>query len=290
MVTAFIWGWSFLFIKVAVAGMTPATVAAARVVLGMLVMLALLRARGGRLPRDRESWRHFLVMGLVYSAVPFVLLAWGEERLTSALTAVLNAATPLFTAVATLVGLGERLRRSQVVGLVVGLAGVAVASGAGSDDVASSSAFGVLAVLGATACYGTGFAYARRHLQGVDPVVATAGQLVAAAVLSTPLGVATSLVDGVSLSPTRVAAVVMLGVFGTGVAYVLNYQSIAELGPTRASVVTYLVPVVAVAVGVAFLDEPFELRLVAGGALTIAGIGLLHDRLRRWRAVPVAPH
>lgn len=226
-------------------------------------------------------------MGLVHSAVPFTLLAWGEERITSALTAVLNATTPLFAALLTALLLGERLRRSQLAGVVLGFAGVAVAAGIGARDLSGSSLGGAAAAVGAAACYGLGFTYARRHLAGVPPLVASGGQLVAATCLIGPFAVITSLQEGIDLEAHRVLAVVLLGVVGTGFAYVLNYGSIAELGPTRASVVTQLVPVVAVAVGVAFLDEPFRLRLVAGAALTVLGIALLHERVRRFRTTPV---
>lgn len=284
---AVIWGWSFLFIKVAVEGMTPTAVAGARIALGMVTMLVVLRTRRTAIPRDPALWRHFAVMGLVHSAVPFTLLAWGEERITSALTAVLNATTPLFAALLTALLLGERLRRSQLAGVVLGFAGVAVAAGIGARDLSGSSLGGAAAAVGAAACYGLGFTYARRHLAGVPPLVASGGQLVAATCLIGPFAVITSLQEGIDLEAHRVLAVVLLGVVGTGFAYVLNYGSIAELGPTRASVVTQLVPVVAVAVGVAFLDEPFRLRLVAGAALTVLGIALLHERVRRFRTTPV---
>ena len=284
---ALIWGWSFLFIKVAVEGMTPTAVAGARIALGMVTMLVILRVKGIALPRDRSLWRHFVVMGVVHSAVPFTLLAWGEERITSALTAVLNATTPLFAALLTAVLLGERLRRPQVVGVVLGFVGVAIAAGIGARDLSGSSLGGAAAAVGAAACYGLGFAYARRNLGGIPPLVASGGQLVAATCIIGPVAVVTSMREGVHLEPHRVLAVALLGVVGTGFAYVLNYGSIAELGPTRASVVTQLVPVVAVAVGVAFLDEPFRLRLVAGAALTLVGIALLHERFRRFRTVPI---
>ncbi len=227
-------------------------------------------------------------MGLVHSAVPFTLLAWGEERITSALTAVLNATTPLFAALLTAILLGERLRRSQLVGVVLGFAGVAVAAGIGARDLSGSSLGGAAAAVAAAACYGLGFAYARRNLSGVSPLVAAGGQLVAGTCIVGPIGVVTSIQHGIQLAPHRILAVTLLGVVGTGLAYVLNYGSIAELGPTRASVVTQLVPVVAVTVGVLFLDEPFHLRLVAGAALTLFGIALLHERIRRFRTIPVA--
>ena len=285
---ALIWGWSFLLIKVALGGMTPATVAFARIALGTVVMLAVLKARGAALPRDLRSWRHFAVMGLAYSAVPFTLLAWGEQYITSALTAVVNATTGLFTALAAAIGLGERLRPPQVAGLVLGFGGVAVASGTGTSDLVSSSGAGIAAALAASACYGFSFVYAQRHLTTVPPLVAACGQLVTGAVLSAPLALATSVDDGFSPTLRQVAAVALLGAVGTGIAYVINYRSIADVGSTRASLVTYLVPIVAVTVGVVFLDERFHLRLVVGGALTIAGIALIQERFRRLRPGPVA--
>lgn len=285
---ALIWGWSFLFIKVAVEGMTPTAVAGARIALGCLVMHLILRARNITIPRDAGLWRHFAVMGLVHSAVPFTLLAWGEERITSALTAVLNATTPLFAALLTAVLLGERLRRAQLLGVILGFVGVAVAAGIGAADLTGSSLGGALAAVGAAACYGMGFAYARRYLAGVPPLVASAGQLTMGTLIIGPVAVWTTVVYGIDLEPHRVLAIVLLGVVGTGFAYVLNYGSIAELGPTRASVVTQLVPVVAVTVGVAFLGETFHFRLLAGAALTLFGIALLHERIRRFRTVPIA--
>lgn len=283
---ALIWGWSFLFIKVAVDGMTPTAVAAARITLGAAFMIGLLRARRIPLPAEARMWGHFTVMGLVYSCIPFTLLAWGEERITSALTAVLNASTSMFAALITAALLGERLRRPQVVGLVLGFAGVAVAAGVGGSDFRGSSLGGAAAALGAAACYGLGFTYARKFLGEVPPLEAAAGQLITATALILPVGVLTSARHGMELAPHRVLAVLVLGVVGTGLAYVLNYRSIAELGPTRASVVTQLVPVVAVTVGVVFLREPFHLRLLVGATLTLFGIALLHERIRRFRMVP----
>lgn len=272
-----IWGFSFLFIKVAVAGLTPTTVAGGRVALGAVVLLGILRIQGVALPRDRRLWWHFAFVGLVGCAIPFTLLAWGEERITSALTAVLNASTPMFTAVAAAALLRDRLRGGQVLGLLIGAAGVAVAAGLGGEDLASSSLTGSAAAVVAGACYGLAFAYTRRHLMGIPPLVAATGQLVMASVLLAPVAVSTSVGDGFSLSPTRVGAMIALGVLGTGIAYVINYRTIAELGATAASLVTYVVPVVAVVVGIVVLREPFHLRLVVGGLLIIAGIAAVRS-------------
>ena len=280
---AFIWGWSFLFIKVAVEGLSPPTVAFGRVGLGAAVLLAVLGVQGRGLPRDRQLWRRFAIAALFGNVLPFTLLAWGEQRITSGLTAVLNASTPLFTAIAAAVYLGDRLKRRQVAGLLLGFVGVAVAAGFGGRDLADSSILGSLAAVGAGALYGIAFAYMRGNLTAIRPIVAAAGQLVVATVMLAPFAVATSISSGVDLTWRRGLALAALGIVGTGLAYIINYRVLADLGATKASLVTYVIPVVAVAVGVVVLSEPFELRLIAGGVLIAGGIMLVHAR--RFRPV-----
>jgi drug/metabolite transporter (DMT)-like permease len=275
-VLAFIWGWSFLFIKVAVEGLTPTTVAWLRITFGALVLYLILRRQGRGLETNPLFVRHFAVMALVASVVPFTLLAWGEQRITSALTAVLNASTPLFTAVFAGLAGQERLRPVQIAGLGVGLCGVAVAAGLGAADVQGSSLAGAGAAIAAGGCYGLGLVYSRRHLMVLSPLVAAAGQLAAGAVILAPVALLTSATSGVSLTPSRVASVVLLGVFGTGIAYLLFYRLINDVGPTRTALVTYLIPVIAVVVGILVLDEPFEWRLVLGGGVTVAGIAAVN--------------
>jgi drug/metabolite transporter (DMT)-like permease len=277
-VLAFIWGWSFLFIKVAVEGLTPTTVAWARITLGAAVLALVLRSQGGRVPTDRVMLWHFAVVTLAGNIVPFTLLAWGEQHITSALTAVLNASTPLFTALFAAVALHERLRALQVLGLGVGVVGVSVAAGLGASDLAGSSLAGALAAVLAGAAYGVTFIYMRMHLLSIPPIVAATGQLTTGAVLLFPVAAITSAGGGVHLTPTRVLAIVLLGTLGTGVAYVLNYRVVADLGPTKASLVTYIIPVVAVILGIVVLDEPFEWRLVIGGALTVLGIAAVNSK------------
>ena len=289
---ALIWGWSFLLIEVALRGMSPAALALGRVVFGAVVLVAIVYARGGRLPSDIASWRHFLVMGFLSSALPFTSRAWGQERITSALTSVVNATTPLFAAAFVAASSADRLRRGQVAGLLVALTGVGVAAGVGGEDVAGSSLTGVLAVVLASAGYGAGFAYTNRNLRGVSPLTASAGQLVCATVLAVPGAVITTAGRPLDLTADRVAAIAVLGVVGTGFAYLLNYRNVAELGATRASVVTYLIPVVAVTVGVVVLGEPFSPRILVGGGLVVAGLLLVQERFRPRSAAGAvaAPH
>ena len=282
-----IWGWSFLLIKVAVAGMSPATMACLRIGLGAVALLVVCRVSHRRLPTDAATWGHFAVMGLLYGALPFTLLGWGEQRTTSALAAVSQADAPLFTALFVALLLGERLHRPQAIGLVVGLIGVAIGAGVAVGDLARSSTIGSLAEAISGASYAMAFTYARRYLARVDPIVAATGQLLTGFVIALPLAVVTTASSGLSLTPTRTAAILILGVVSTGIAYAINYASIAAIGPTKASMVTYVVPVVAVIVGIVGLGEPFQIRVIVGGLVIALGIALVQDRLRSMRRIPV---
>lgn len=294
-VLALIWGFSFLFIKVAGEGMTPTTVAGLRVALGGATLVVYLRATGGSLPQDRRTWAHLFFVAIFANVLPFSLLAWAEQRIPSSLAALLNGATPLFAALATWALLHERLRLPQLVGLLVGIVGVAVTAGVGATEVTDSTLAGGAAAVGAGAGYGIALAWSKRHLMGLPAESAAAGQLLAATVWLAPLAVTTSVVDGIELTPTRVASILLLGCVGTGWAYVLYYRLVADVGPTRTALVTYLVPVVAVVVGALALDERLTLRQALGALLIVGGIRLVNGppatdgappavpRWRRWR-------
>ena len=279
---AFVWGWSFLFIKVSVEGFTPFTVAATRMALGCLALVVIGRLVGiGPLPRDAAYWRAVAFAGIVGTAVPFTLLAWGEERISSALTAVAQATTALFTALFAALLLGERLRRAQLAGLAVGMVGVGVAAGVGSGDLTASSAAGVLAAMAAGAAYGATYVHMQRRLLHVAPMVAATGQLLVGTIVLAPFALVTSLVSGIDPTPARVGSLVVLGVVNTGIAYWLNYGAIAEVGATSASLVTYLIPPVAIVAGWLVLDEPVGWRLIAGLALIIGGVAAVRRSPQR---------
>jgi drug/metabolite transporter (DMT)-like permease len=278
LLVALIWGWSFLFIKVIVEGAPPVFVAWSRVALGALVLIGFMRSYRERFPR-REHWWHIAVLGVLMSVIPFTLIAWGEERVTSALASVLNAATPLFAATAAAALLGERLRPPQLAGLGLGFVGVGVVAGVGGSDLATSSLVGSLAVLGAAASYGLGFGYVQRFLSGLTPTQMAVGPLLAATVVLTGPTAVVVARQGLELTPLRLACVLTLGCLGTGYALLLNYRTVKELGPTTASLVTYLIPVVGVSAGVLVLGEPFSFRLVAGGLMIVLSVALVQGRL-----------
>ncbi len=282
---SFIWGWSFLFIKVAGEELTPTAVAGGRCLLGALVLLTVLRLQGLSLPRGRMLG-HFLVVGTAGSALPFALLAWGEQHIDSGLTAVLNASTPLFTAALAVPLLGERARPRVVAGLVVGFAGVGIVSGIGGADLTGTDVLAALAPVAAGACYGFTFCWAARHLLGIPPLVAAAGQVTAAAVVMAPIAAVTSVAHGVVPGWRAVGSLLLLGAIGTGLAYVLSFRVIADLGPTVASLCTYIIPVVALLVGWAVLDEQVTVRIVVGGLVIVASVLVVtRDRGRGQRPV-----
>jgi len=275
---AFIWGWSFLLIKVIVESVPPTFLAWGRIVLGLAVILAFLRLGRERFPQ-RRTWGHLLVLGVAMSVMPFTVIAWGEEHITSALTAVLNACTPLFTAAFASWLLRERLRVPQVAGLAIAFGGVAVLAGLGGGDLASSSLMGSLAVVLGASGYGFGFAYAHRFVRQLTPMQLSAGQLAAACVLLLPVAGANVAAGSVRLHWLGLLCLFLLGTVGTGYGYLLNYRTLQESGATTASLVTYLVPVVGVSAGVLVLDEPFSYRLLLGGLIVVLGIALTQGRL-----------
>lgn len=285
-----VWGSSFLFIKVAVDGLSPFQVVLGRLSLGSAVLLGILFARRQRLPRDIGVWGHLALMGLVANIVPFTLFAWGEERITSGLAGVLNGATPLFTlAIAVLALPEERWNPTRGTGLALGFVGVLLVVGPWDQNPLTSSIPGQLACVAAAASYGVAFVYTRRFLsgRGYPPLVLAAGQLTAAAAL---LALAFPLWahDPVSLRFSVVASVTALGAVGTGLAYLLYYRLIQDESATTTSMVTYLIPVVSVVLGILALGEPVTWNLFVGGAVVICGVAIAEGRFGRLRHEP--PH
>lgn len=276
---AAIWGSSFLLIKVSLEDFGPLHIVAGRLVLGAAFLLVVLKSRKMPLPAGRDVWRALAVMAIVSNLIPFTLISWGEESITSSLAAILNATTPLFTAaIASLVLDGERLTLLRAGGIAMGFVGVAVIVGV---DVGGSEVLGELAVVGASLSYGIGFVYARRRLVGRadGPIALSAGQLVVAAAIATPLAATTG--GDFQVSPLAALCVAGLGIAGTGLGYVLYYSLVTNVGATSASFVTYLLPIFGVLLGATLLDESLGLNTVVGAALVIAGMAVAEQAARR---------
>ncbi|MFR9731469.1 DMT family transporter [Saccharopolyspora sp. MS10] len=276
---ALLWGASFLLIKVALGALSPVQVAFTRIALGATVLLLLCALRGARPGGDRRLWLHVAVAGLFASALPWALLGIGERTVDSGLAGALNATTPLWTVlIGYVAGTQRRLPPRALAGLGLGFAGALLIS---APWHGAAAGLGVLACLGAAASYGVAYVHIGRNLAGRPgapaPLALAAMQLTAAtgiAALALPL-------DGlpaVRFAPLPLLAVAVLGVFGTGVGFALNYRLIADEGPTAASTVTYLMPVVSVLLGTLVLDERLGWRVLLGMALVLAGVALNRRR------------
>ncbi|MEU8260831.1 DMT family transporter [Micromonospora sp. NPDC048999] len=275
MALALLWGSSFLWIKLALRGFSPVQIVFARLLLGFVVLAPLALSRGLRFPRGWTTWAHLFFAALVSNAMPYVLFGVGEQTVGSNVAGVLNATTPLWTLLlAFLTGTDRSVTAPKAAGFVLGFVGVVVifSPWQSANEIAS---WGGIACLVAAACYAVGFIYMGRHLigRGISPLMLSASQLGAATIL---LAVAMPLA-GTALPVWRadaVAGLVVLGAIGTGIAYVLNYRIIQDDGPTVASTVTYLLPVVAVILGWLALDEAITPAVLAGITLVLLGVAL----------------
>lgn len=274
---AVIWGLSFALIKQGLTALTPLQVTACRMGLGAAAVIVVL-AVGGGLPRPTlREWRQLAILGIVGLAVPFALIAFAETRVTSILAGLLNAATPLFTAVfVSLMIPSERPRRIQVAGLLVGFLGIGVLIGAWDMGGTGVDPVGVVAMVAATVCYGFGVTYGRTALRDtrLAGIQLTAGQLAAGAVfLLILLPIDPAAAPG-PLTPTAVVSVLALGVLGTGLAMAMFWHVLRQAGATVASTVTYVIPLVSTTVGVVVLREGLVWHQIVGGLIVIGGVVL----------------
>jgi drug/metabolite transporter (DMT)-like permease len=266
------WGLSFLFIELSLEGLTPVWIVAGRTLVGGAVLVLVLRAGRRRLPRGRAVWRHLFVLGSVNNALPWAGVAWAQQELPSGLTALLMALVPTSTLLVAAAAGQERLTRVRLLGLLVALGGVGLIVAGDVDQPGRVLAIGVVVI--ATMLYATGAVYAKRHVSGRVPALElAAGQVVAAATVTLPIAL---VLDGLpvasDLTATVLGAVAMLGVFGTGLAFLLFYLLIERVGATNAVMTTYLIPLVAVVAGAVVLGERLGAAALGGGAMIGVGI------------------
>jgi drug/metabolite transporter (DMT)-like permease len=271
---AVIWGTPYLFIKLAVDEMSPSLVAWSRLALAAAVLLPVAWKLGA-LRGLGERWRILTVFAAVEMAIPWPLIGFGEVHISSSFAAILIAAVPLFVAlIAMRFDQAERPTPTRLVGMLVGLAGVAALVGI---DVGghSDELLGSLAVLVAAFCYAVGPMIVNRRLSDVDPLGPVAASLAIATLLLTPVAL-TDLPETVP-SGEALASIAVLGVVCSAGAFLLFFRLIAEVGPGRATIITYINPVVALALGVAILDESVTTGVAVGLLLILAGSWLSTD-------------
>jgi drug/metabolite transporter (DMT)-like permease len=291
-----VWGASFLFMKVALDGVTFGQIAWTRLVLGgltlgLIVLFSRPRIAGGPvLPRDPMVWLHFVVIAISGCVIPHLLFAWAEQYVSSSLASIYNAVTPITTALmATLAFRVEKLGRGQVLGVTIGIVGVVVIIGPWQYAALTGDLWGQLACLGAATCYGFTFGYTRKFLSG-RPIAGTTFAFLNIGIAGAIMLLLTPVLawHPVTLSWPIVLSLLALGAVGTGFAYIWNINVLRAWGPTNASTVTYVTPVVGVVLGVLVLAETLSWHEPLGALLVLMGILLTQKRLRlRPRAVPV---
>ena len=277
------WGSAFMFNKLGVATVPPATLVAGRLLIGALVLLVVVHALGARLPPLGRNWLPYLVLALVGNCIPFYVIVWGQKTVDSALAGILMAAMPLVTLVlAHFFVQGERMTRKRAAGFALGFLGIVLLIGPAALTGIGGSALQVisqLAVLAGALCYATNSVLTRLMVKGNNVLIASAAMLLVAAVLMLP--VALILDRPWTLTPTfsSTAAIVWLGIGPTAVATLCYFKLIGSAGPTFMSLVNYLSPPVAVFLGVTLMGEHPGVEAYTGLALILAGIAL--SQLRR---------
>jgi drug/metabolite transporter (DMT)-like permease len=277
-----IWGSSFLWIKIAVAEIGPFTLVAFRVLFGLLGLLVVMRWQRQSFPRDRRTILAFVFMGIVNTAIPFILISWGETKIQSSLASILNATTPLFTIVIAHFWLhDEKITLPRLAGLIVGFFGVILLV---SRDIGpqgpQGDVIGQLAVLLAAISYAIALTFSRKYLRGTKPVVQSTMILVVA---SGVMWVTAPMVERpftLPQLPVTWLALAWLGLLGLCIAYLLFFYLNNVWGPTRASLVTYVFPVVGLILGIIFLNEEVDWRLLVGSGLIVASIVIVNLKLR----------
>lgn len=279
---ASLWGPSFLFIKVAVSEIPPLTLMMGRVGIAGVLLYLILRAQRRKLLPWGPIWFHLAVFALVQNAIPFVLFAWGEQYIDSALAGILNGTTPLFTLIlAHFFTSDDRLTPTKAVGTLVGFSGLLVLIGPALWTGVRATTWGLLAVIAASASYGVAILYSRKHLRGLPPLVGPTTQLLLAALCLVPLSL---LIDHPFSLPVpswpALGSLLALAVFGTALAFVVYYRLVERASATYISMVTYLVPIFGIILGVLILDEQLGWNAYAGCTLILMGVMIVNGALR----------
>ncbi len=280
-----LWGSSFLWIKIGLRGTGPFMLVALRVAIGILGLAFMVALRKPEFPRKRSLWIKLALLGTFNTAVPFVLITWGEQRIDSAVASILNAPVPLFTILLAHIFLDdEKITLPKLLGLIMGFVGIVVLLG---REIApgefGNAIFGQIGVLLAAFSYAGSAVFARRNLRETPPLVQAFVPLVVAdSLVWLAIPVAESPVQFPTQGETWFA-ILWLGLLGTFIAYILFFSLLQSVGPTKTTLVTYFIPVVGVALGVIFLGETLDLRLVVGSILIVGGIVVVNWKPKRTR-------
>ncbi len=272
LVLATLWGGSYTFIKIGVETIPPLTLIAARTLIAGLILLAVIRWRGLRMPRDLTAWRRFLAQALLNSVVPFTLIAWAERSVDAGLASILNGTTPVFVFLISLVlSPGRSPDWRKGLGVAAGVAGISLIVGFDAFSGLGSQAIPQLAIVAATIAYACAALFGR-HFNGMDPLLPAAGSMLAGTALLIP---AALLVDRPwTLAPSResLMALLALSAFSTALAFAIYFRLIRSLGSVGTTAVSYLRVPIGVVIGLVFLGERLQPTAWIGLGLVIVGV------------------
>ena len=280
LILAFIWGGSFLSVRVALDEIGPLTAVAHRTGWAMLILWIYIIIRHLPVPRDPRIWAAFLVMGVLNNVIPFSLMAWGQLHIESGLTSILNAATAIFGVIAAAIFFAdERLSMRKAIGVTLGFFGVATAIGLSSLASFDLRSLGQLAVIGGTVSYALAGVWARKKLGHLPPQIAAAGMVTGASLVMIPLAWMAEGPISLTLQPDTWVAIGYYAVIATALAYLLYYRVLAMAGSGNLMLCTLMVAPVAIILGAVVLDEALPLRAYAGFGLLTLGLIIIDGRL-----------
>jgi drug/metabolite transporter (DMT)-like permease len=272
-IAGLIWGASFLFIELSLTFLTPVGVALGRTAFGALAMVVVILIFRSKLPKTFNAWKHLTIAGIMMSSIPFVLFSYAQTLVTSALAAIINAVTPIATVIVILIAFRtEKLKPHVVIGIVIGLLGVLVVLGAW-QGLGENNPLAIVAMLIAVFLYGIGTPYVRKYVTPLNLAteVSVFGQVGTAALTLLPIYLLSGPLITSVPDVQSVAAIVILGTLGSGVAYLLYYKTLDIVGSAIASSVTYVTPIIAVLLGVWLLGEELHWYEPVGGLIVILG-------------------
>ena len=280
LILGFVWGCSFIFIKLGLEFLTPFGVAFVRCALGALTLLLIAKWRGYSLPKDPMVRFHLWVVAVLLNVIPGIFYAWAETVVTSVLAGIINAVTPLMTLLAIMaVNRQEKPKVFQIIGLFIGFLGVLTVLGAW-NGLGDNPLWAIVVLMSAVTCYGISFPYTRRFVMphGLKSESIVSMQLLLAAVTLLPFFLFNG-VERYEYMPGPLLAMLALGVFGSGIAYLWNFKVMELAGSAIASSVTYLTPVVAIIVGIIFLGEKVTWYEPVGGLIVLLGAAIAQERI-----------
>lgn len=280
LLTAALFGSSFLFIKVSVAGIPPFTFATGRAILAAVAVVAFLHLSGGRLPKPGKVWLPMIVLALLTAVIPYVAIAFGQLHIDSSLGGILFATIPVFSVLlAPLVLAEEHLTPTRVFGVLIGFAGVILAIGPGAFSTLGTQVLGAGVTVFAALSYAIGTLFART-LSSTSPVVLAAGQLVVASFALIPLSLLIDTPWSLSPEPAHLVGLVVVALFNTAIPVLLMFWLIGKAGASNTSLLAFFMPVASVLLGVLVLGESLGWFAILGFGFIISGAGLVTGTFR----------